>query len=117
MKNIKEIIIGLTSGIICGLFASGGGLILIPAFIYILKKEDKLSRGTASFCIFPMVIVSSLFYYMSNYIDWKIGLLCALGGAIGGITGTKLLKIIPTKYIKILFAVFLLYVSIKMISS
>ena len=54
---------------------------------------------------------------MSNYIDWKIGLLCALGGAIGGITGTKLLKIIPTKYIKILFAVFLLYVSIKMISS
>ena len=94
---------------------SGGGLILVPAFIYILKMEDKLSRGTATVCILPMVIVSSIFYYKGNYINWKIGVLCAAGGVAGGIVGTKLLKKIPAKYTRVLFTVFLLYVSIKLL--
>ena len=93
----------------------GGGLILVPAFIYILKMEDKLARGTATVCILPMVITSSIFYYKENFINWRIGILCALGGIVGGITGTKLLKKIPTKCIKIFFALFLFYISIRML--
>ena len=81
-KNIKEIIIGFIAGIICGLFASGGGLILVPAFIYLLKIEDKLARGTAVSCVLVMVLTSSIFYYKDNYIDWSIGLQCAIGGII-----------------------------------
>lgn len=79
MKNIKEILIGLIAGITCGLFASGGGLILIPAFLYLLKTEDKLARGTAVCCILPMVLTSSIFYYKDNYINWGIGLQTAVG--------------------------------------
>lgn len=82
MKNIKEILIGLIAGITCGFFASGGGLILVPAFIYILKIEDKLARGTAVSCILPMVVTSSIFYYKDNYINWEIGIQTAIGGII-----------------------------------
>lgn len=115
MEKIKKPLIGLVSGIICGLFASGGGLILVPAFIYVLRMKDKIARGTAICCILPMVITSSIFYYKENYIDWKIGINCATGGIIGGIIGAKLLKKIPTQYVRMLFAAFLLYVSIKML--
>jgi len=115
VKNFKIALIGGIAGIICGLFASGGGLILVPAFIYLLKLEDRKARATAVFCILPMVITSSIFYHKGNYINWKIGILCAIGGIIGGAIGAKLLKIIPTKYVRIAFTVFLLYVSIKML--
>ena len=115
MEKIKKPLIGLLSGMICGLFASGGGLILVPAFIYLLKMEDKKARSTAVFCILPMVITSSIFYYKGNYIDLKIGINCAIGGIIGAVIGVKLLKKIPTKYVRILFTLFLFYVSIKMI--
>jgi len=115
MEKIKKPLIGIIAGIISGLFASGGGLILVPAFIYILKKEDKISRGTAVLCILAMVITSVFFYYKGNYIDLKIGILCAIGGIIGGIIGAILLKKIPKKYIKILFTIFLFYVSLKML--
>ena len=115
MEKIKKPLIGLISGIICGLFASGGGLILVPAFIYILKMEDKKARGTAVFCILPMVLTSSIFYYKENYIDWEIGVNCAIGGIIGGILGAKLLKKIKVKYVRIIFTIFLFYVSIKML--
>jgi len=115
VEKIKKALIGLVAGVICGLFASGGGLILVPAFVYLLEMNDKLARGTAVFCILPMVITSSIFYYKENYIDWKIGMYCAIGGIIGGIIGAKLLKKIQTKYVRILFTLFLFYVSIKML--
>ncbi|MFR2534216.1 MAG: sulfite exporter TauE/SafE family protein [Clostridia bacterium] len=114
MEKIKKISIGITAGIISGLFASGGGLLLVPAFIYLLKLRDRQARGTSVFCILPMVITSSIFYYQGNYIKWDIGLKCAIGGIVGGILGAKLLRKLPTKYVKIAFTVFLLYVSIKM---
>lgn len=115
MDKIKKSVIGLIAGIICGLFASGGGLILVPAFLYTLKMEDRKARATAVFCILPMVLTSSIFYYKENYIDWKTGILCAIGGIIGGIVGSKLLKKAKTKYIKMLFILFLFYVSLKML--
>lgn len=115
MEKFKKPLIGLIAGIICGLFASGGGLILVPAFLYLLNMEDKKARGTAVFCILPMVVTSSIFYYKDNYINWKIGINCAIGGIIGGIIGAKLLKNIPTKYVRVLFTLFLFYVSIRML--
>ncbi len=115
VKKRKNILIGLVAGFISGFFASGGGLILVPAFTYLLKMDDKKARGTSTFCILPMVIASGIFYYSGNYINWNIGIKSAIGGIIGGIIGAKLLKKLPTRYIRILFVIFLIYVSFKML--
>lgn len=117
MKNKKIIFIGILAGLICGFFGSGGGLILVPAFIYFLDMNDRKARGTAVACMLPMVITSSIFYYRENYIKWDIGIWCALGGIIGGVIGAKLLKKIKTKYVRIIFIIFMLFVSIRMIIS
>ena len=108
-------IIGLLAGIVSGLFSTGGGMILVPAFIYLLKIEDSKARGTSVFCILPMVITSGFFYYKGHYIDWKIAILCAIGGTIGGYIGAKLLKKLPEKILKIAFTIFLIYASYKML--
>lgn len=73
------------------------------------------ARATSIFAILPMVLASSIFYFKGNYIDWKIGILCAIGGIIGGYIGSKLLRKLSDKVLKISFIVFLFYVSIKMI--
>lgn len=114
-KIIKNSIIGLVAGFISGFFSTGGGMILVPAFVYILNMKAQKARGTSIFCILPMVLTSSVFYYKENYINWDIAILCAIGGAIGGYIGAKLLKKLPEKVLKIAFTVFLLYVSFKMI--
>ena len=108
---IKKISIGILAGFISGFFASGGGLLLIPAFIGILKMEPKIARATTIACILPMTLVSSFFYYKSGNINWSISLMCALGGAIGGFIGSKILNKISDKYIKGLFIAFLTYTS------
>lgn len=87
----------------------------MPAFMYLLKMDSQKSRGTSVFCILPMVLTSSIFYYKGNFINWKIAILCGFGGAIGGYIGAKLLKKLPDKILKIVFTIFLIYVSYKMI--
>lgn len=90
-------------------------MILVPAFIYLLYLDEIEARATSVFSVLPMVITSSIFYYKDDYIDWNIGIYCAIGGIIGGIIGAKLLKKIPEKILKLLFIIFISYASIKMI--
>ena len=112
---VKKIILGLIAGIICGLFGTGGGMILVPAYIYILKIDPKKARATSLLCMLVMVIVSSIFYYKNNYIDWKIGALCAIGGIGGGYLGAKILKKVPDYILKIAFTIFIAYYSFRML--
>lgn len=113
--NIKKAIIGILAGIICGLFGTGGGMILVPSFIYMLKIEPKKARATSLCCMLVMVIASSFFYYKNNYINWKAGILCALGGIAGGYIGAIILKKISDYILKILFTIFIIYYSYRMI--
>lgn len=112
---MKKIIIGLISGFICGLFSAGGGMILVPACVYFLGLDEKKSRGTSIFSIMFMVITAAIFYYKDNFIDWELGIKCAIGGIIGSIIGSILLKKISNKYLKILFVLFLLYAAINIL--
>ena len=111
----KKIAIGLIAGIISGLFAAGGGMIVVPALIHLFKLEDSKARATSVFAILPMVIGWGIFLFKFDFVDWNLGIKCAIGGIIGGVIGAKLLKKMPTKVLRILFIIFLTYTSIKMI--
>lgn len=115
MKKVKVIIVGLATGLLCGLFASGGGLVLVPAFVYIFKLTEKEARAMSVFCIMPMVLASLFFYQKAEYMDWKLGILCGIGGIIGGTIGANLLKKINDKYLVIIFIIFLVYAAISIL--
>ncbi len=112
---VKKIIIGIIAGMISGFFSTGGGMILVPAFIYLIKMNEKEARATSITCILFMVIASRFFYAKNDYIDWKRGVLCAIGGIIGGFFGSKYLNKIPDYILKITFILFIIYVAVKMI--
>lgn len=110
---IKRIGIGVISGFITGLFATGGGTILIPAFVYFMNLSEKEARATAICCVLPATIASFIFYYKDKYVDIRLGILSAIGGMIGAFIGGKLLNKLSDRILKICFIVFLVYVSIR----
>lgn len=71
-------LIGFFGGIISGFFSAGGGLILVPYMVNILKMDEVKARATTIFCIFLMVFTSGCFYFNQNYIDWEIAIKCAV---------------------------------------
>ena len=65
-QEIIKIAIGIIAGFISGLFSTGGGLILVPAFTYLLKLKSVEARATSIMCILPMVLTTSFFYARNN---------------------------------------------------
>ena len=61
---IVKIVIGFIVGIISGLFASGGGLILVPAYVYIIKMSEEKARATSVFTILPWLL--QVVYFILN---------------------------------------------------
>ena len=114
-NNLKKIFIGFMAGVISGLFTAGGGLILVPAFMYMLKIEPKKATATTIICKKPMEITTAFINSKNNLINWNTGILCAIGGIIGGFIGAKLLNKIPDKYLKLAFAIFLIYAGWNML--
>lgn len=114
-KNIILIIIGIIAGFVSGLFGAGGGMILVPALVNIVKLDEVKSRATAIACILFMVITSSFFYFKADSINWQISIKCAIGGVVGGIIGSKLLVKMSKKYLNLFFIIFLFYTSVRMI--
>lgn len=112
---IKKIIIGLMAGIVSGLFSTGGGMILVPSFVYFLKMDDVKARATTITCILPMVIATTFFYAKRQYLAWGLGVKVAIGGIIGGFIGSKFLNKLPKIWLKISFVVFLIYMGLNMI--
>lgn len=112
---MKNFLLGLVTGIVSGMFSSGGGLILVPILVCILKLNEKQARATSLFCILPMVTSSAIMYSRNNFINWEIGIKCAIGGIIGGLIGGKLLNKIPTKYLRLSFIIFLFYAGFSIV--
>ena len=113
-ERVKKVSVGLFAGFISGLFATGGGMIIVPALINVFKIDDAKARATSVFTILPMAIASGMFYYKNEYFDWNLGIRCAIGGIIGGIVGAKLLNKVSTHILKTVFTFFLIYTSIRM---
>lgn len=113
-KNvILNLVIGFSAGITSGLFSTGGGLILVPAFMYLLKLNEVKSRATSIMCILPMVLITSFFYFKKNYINFEYGTLCAVGGIIGSFIGSKILNKMPRFILRISFIVFMIYIGVR----
>lgn len=114
-ENINKIFFGLLIGLICGMFTAGGGLILVPVLINIFKLEEKTARGTAIFCILPLVITAAIMYTNNNNFDINLAIKCALGGVIGAIIGGTILNKAKIKNLQIAFIIFLYYAGINIL--
>lgn len=108
-------VIGLVGGFVSGFFGTGGGLLILPALIHILKADEYKARGTTLATVLIAVLISSIFYSSHHFFDVALSVKVAIGGAIGGLIGAKLVKKIPKFWLAMIFDIFLLYASFKMI--
>jgi len=113
--NIRNVLIGLVTGILNGLFGSGGGTVAVPAMERFLGGEDKKAHATAIAVILPLSIVSLFIYKGSVDTDWKTVFAVALGGVAGGYVGAGLLQRISNRWLHIVFGGFMLMAAARMI--
>jgi uncharacterized membrane protein YfcA len=111
---LKLIGIGFITGIINGLFGSGGGTIVVPALVFLVGIEDFKAHATAISIILPLSIISTIIYLKSNVIKLDISLMVTLGGLIGSFIGAKFLKKIPNLILRKIFGIVIIITALRM---
>src|SRR5215203_2823604 len=110
------ILIGLFAGMLSGLIGVGGGIIVVPALVYILGFSQHQAQGTSlGLLLLPVGILAVLNYYKKGYIDIKVVLIMSVAFIIGGYFGSRYSLSLSQETVKKIFAVIMLAVATKML--
>ncbi|GAA9996663.1 sulfite exporter TauE/SafE family protein [Helicobacter pylori] len=105
-------LVGLFTGITAGFFGIGGGEIVVPSAIFAHFSYSHAVGISLMQMLFSSV-VGSIINYKKGLLDLKEGSFAALGGLMGAVLGSFILKIIDDKILMAVFVVVVCYTFIK----
>lgn len=108
--------IGLMAGIFSALLGVGGGLLMVPAMVYMLRIRQHRAHGTSLAVIPPTAVLGVIQYAQARHIDWSVAILLAIGGVFGAMVGARLANAIKAPALKRAFGVFVVITGMVMIA-
>jgi uncharacterized membrane protein YfcA len=110
------LIVGLLAGTLSGFVGVGGGIIMVPALVWMLGYDQHRAQGTSlAVLMLPVVLLAVRNYWKSGVIDPKVVGVIAFAFLIGGYVGSKGAIALPAETVKRVFGGVLLFVGLKMI--
>lgn len=109
MHFIVIVLLGFAAGILVGLMGIGGGIIIVPALVYLVGMDQHVAQGTSLFVLLPPLGLGALGVYWKNgKVDLPAGILCATGFLLGGWVGGHIAVGLPSRTLQTCFGVFLM---------
>jgi len=112
-----KISIGSVAGALSGLLGIGSGVILVPAFTYVLYASMKVAIASSLTCFAVNAFISSAFKFGQGFIDPEVALPLCLGTLLGANLGAILNSRFSHRSLKFFFGLIFSYVSVKFILS
>lgn len=111
------VITGILAGFIAGGFGVGGGIIIVPALVYVLKFTQHEAQGTSlAVLAIPIgFIIAASNYHKKGYVNYKVALVLVLTFLVGSYLGSLASVNLPAKTLKRAFGALMLIAGIKMI--
>jgi uncharacterized membrane protein YfcA len=106
--------VGLLAGIMAGMFGIGGGNIIVPLLTLALHYPAKRAIATSLGAIlFPFGLPGVLYYYNAGTLDLGAAAWIALGLFLGTVFGARITISLPSKTVKLLYGLFLVFVAVR----
>ena len=116
MTQVLYVILGVVTGILSGMLGIGGGIVLIPALVFMFGLTQLQAQGTTlALMIPPIGLLAAIRYYQSGNVKLSMAGFICLGFFVGGLLGANLVQNLPEPLIRKTFALFLLFVSLRML--
>jgi uncharacterized membrane protein YfcA len=116
ISAIPPLVIGWIVGLLTAFLGVGGGFIMVPAMIYLLRMPTNVVIGTSIFqIIFVTAVVSVLHATFNQTLDVVLAFILAAGGVVGGQFGVKAGQKLRGEQLRALLAVMVLAVAIRLL--
>jgi len=110
------VLIGAIAGLASGFMGIGGGVVIIPALVFMLGFDQHMAQGTSLAAMVPPIgLLAAYVYYRSGHVNVPVAALIAAGFIIGGMAGAKVVVNIDAATLRRVFGVVLLLLALRMI--
>lgn len=116
MEGLLYVLLGILAGMLSGLIGVGGGVIIVPALIFLFGLSQHQAQGTTlALMVSPIGLPAAWTYYKQGDVDVAAALLISVGFIFGGYWGAKWATGLPNIMLERIFGVAMLLIGIKML--
>ena len=113
--TLSAILSGLVTGLMLGIFGSGGSIITTPSLLYLLHVDAKSAIAMSLGIVAVTATIAALQHWRRGNINFKVTAVFGLFGAIGTYAGTRLGLITPVMVQLTVFALVMYAASWRML--
>jgi uncharacterized membrane protein YfcA len=107
--------IGALTGVLAALCGVGGGLIMVPAFVFLMALDQKSAVATSLAVIIAVSLVATAKYSAASLVKWQVVLPVMLGAVVTTWLATDWLKHFSNDALTRIFAILMIVVGIRML--
>jgi len=116
MNYVLVGLLGLVTGVVSGLFGIGGGVIIVPALVLLVRLDQHTAIGTSlGALLLPVGLLAVLEYHRRGQVHVPYAALLAGGLLVGALIGAKFAGDVSGVVLRRGFGVLLLLVSVKLL--
>jgi uncharacterized membrane protein YfcA len=116
ISAIPPLVIGAAVGLLASFLGVGGGFVMVPAMIYLLRMPTNIVIGTAIFqIIFVTALVTLLHATFNHTLDLVLAFVLVIGGVIGGQFGVRAGQKLRAEQLRALLSLMVLGVAIRIL--
>ncbi len=113
---IPPLLLGFAVGVLSAIMGVGGGFILVPAMIYLLRMPTNVVVGTSLVQIIFVTATTTILQATSNYtVDAVLALILIAGGVIGAQYGVRVASLLRGEQLRLLLALLVLAVAARLL--
>ncbi len=118
VSPVLPLVLGSLVGILAAIMGVGGGFIMVPVMVYMLRMPMHVVVGTSLFQILFTCINVTVMQAISNHtVDLVLAIVLLLGSTVGAQFGTRLSSRLKADQLKILLASIVLVVMLQILVS
>ena len=116
--SIGYLALGMGAGILSGLVGIGGGVIIVPALIFLFGMSQHSAQGTTvAMLVLPVGALAAWVYYRQGFVDISVATLLAAGFFVGSLAGARIAVALPAAALEKILGVMIVLIGLKMILS
>lgn len=112
---VEALLVGLFAGVVSGLFGVGGGIVFVPALIYLFSLGQVEAEATSLLAIIPVAMVGA--WRQSGYGNVRVrdGLVIGVLGVLGALLGVWIANEVSEHTLRIGFGLLTLFVAFQLV--
>jgi uncharacterized protein len=106
---------GFFTGGAAGLLGVGGGIMMVPFLTLVAGVSQHAAQATSLLVVLPTAVVASITLRRKGVGDLPLALRFGALGAVGGVAGALLALALPGHALRLVFALFLAVVAVRLV--